>query len=164
MKKIKISLQTIEKMLRERRYLFGVLIAAFGMFFLFTAIPVIFIPGNSFLFQINLFTMKEYLFLAGLAMVAGININLQIYAYRQVKVKAVKNSATSTTPSFIAALFGTATCASCLTTILGFLGIGTVITLLKYRWLITGITLTIMLLSLYFTTQKIQGCKSCTEK
>ena len=165
MKKLKTMHRTIQRMLKERKYQLGVTGAAIGIIFLFILMPVLFTPGNSFLFQLTLFTIKEYLLLAALALIASININLQIYAYKQAKVKTGKHSAASSLSAFLAAFFGTASCAGCLTTILGFLGFGTMLVLLKYRWLITAGTLIIMLLSLYFTTQKIErGCKSCSDK
>lgn len=162
MKKFRITYQTIQRMLKERKHrvLIGVLAA--GMFFLFLLIPVLLIPGNSLTFQLTIFTIKDYVLLSVLALLAALNMNLQIYAYRQAKMKAGKGTAATSGSAFLAALFGTASCAGCLTTLLGFLGVGTVLVLLKYRWLIVSITITIMLLSMYFTTQKIEGgCKNC---
>lgn len=149
-------------MLKERKHRVLVGIIAAGMFFLFTLMPVLLIPGNSFLFQLKIFTTKDYVLLGILALLAAFNINLQIYAYQQAKIKSGKAAASSSS-AFLAALFGTASCAGCLTTLLGFLGVSTVLVLLKYRWVIVSITIAIVLLSLYLTTQKIEGyCKNCS--
>lgn len=64
--------------------------------------------------------------------------------------------------AFVATLFGTVSCASRLTAVFGLLGIGTVLFLVKYQWIIVSIAIALMLISLYLTSLKLNGvCNTC---
>lgn len=87
---------------------------------------------------------------------------MQVFSYRQAKLYSSGKTAVGGGSAVIAALFGTASCSSYLAGVFGFLGIGTVFFLVEYQWLIVGIAILIMLVSLYFTSLKLNGvCESC---
>ncbi|MBI2671420.1 hypothetical protein HYX16_00640 [Candidatus Woesearchaeota archaeon] len=87
---------------------------------------------------------------------------MQIFSYKQAKSFSPGRTAVGGGSAVVAALFGTASCASCLVAVLGFLGIGTVFFLVEYQWFIVGLAILIMLVSLYLTSLKLNGvCNSC---
>ena len=158
-----------KQVLRERKYFLALLIFALFFFALFIFIPVAAIPGNSFAFQLSIFRAQDYFLMIFLALLVGLNFSMNIYAWRErrqaadISKSAVSSSAAGFGGAF-AAIVGTATCASCLASLFGIvgLGIGSVAFVLKYQTFFLLGAIALVILSLYFTARKIDKiCDSC---
>ncbi len=159
---IKIIINSLRRTLHSKNYLLIFLLIAFIFFSIFVLIPVFSIPGNSLSFQLEIFTFWNYVLMFSLAITISLMISMQIYAYKTKKSvrRGVGRGAVGGFSSIMAGLFGTASCASCVAAIFGFLGLGTVFFLIEYQWYIVGISLALVLLSIYLTSLSIErGCK-----
>lgn len=151
----------------DKRYLFGFLAVAFAMFWLLLYIPIRAIPGNDLAFQLSILTPKDWFLFTVLPVLTALSIVMNIYILKnkgsaQDGAAMVGQGGTGFFSGIIASVFGTATCASCVATIFGFLGIGGVLFLLQYRTYITTVAIILLLISLYFTSKRVlNACESC---
>ncbi len=163
MSKIQIIFKSIKEVMRNKNDVTIFSVASLIFLMLFISIPVFTIPGNSLLFQLEIFTFWNYVLMILLSVLIGLMTSMQIYAYKIKKsVRGVGRGVVGGFSSIMAGLFGTASCASCLTVVFGFLGIGTVFFLIKYQWFIVGISLFLIIISIYFTSLSIEkNCGVC---
>ncbi len=160
--KINHIINASKQVLSRRNYLILFIALIFIILAVFISIPVFLIPVNSLLFQLTVFTTKDYILLTILSVLTSLIIVMQIFSYKQAKLYSSGRTAIGGGSAIVAALFGTASCSACLAAVFGFLGIGTVLFLVEYQWFIVGIAILIMLVSLYFTSLKLNGvCDSC---
>ena len=129
------------------------------------AIPLLLVPGNDLAFQLSIMPPRDYGTIALLGLLTGVSIMLNLYVFNRERDKQVKKlGMMSVTGGFgiISSFFGSITCVACASTILGFLGIGTVTFLLAYRFQIVLLSIIFILLSVYFTSRKILNlCDVC---
>lgn len=153
--------------LKDKFYLTGFLSASGALFWLFLYIPVRVIPGNDFAFQLSILRPSDISLLILLSLITSLSITLHFYLLRKkVSNKGITltigSGLAGSTVGIIGSLFTTASCAACVATILGFLGVGTVFFLLNNRQLIIALSIFLMLVSLHFTARKVLGiCDSC---
>lgn len=153
-----------KQVLSRRNYLISFIAIIFIILAVFISIPVFLIPANSLLFQLTVFTIKDYVLLTVLSILISLIIVMQVFSYKMAKFCSPGKTAVSGGSAIIAALFGTASCASCLVAVFGFLGVGTVFFLVEYQWPIVGISILIMLVSLYFTSLKLNEVYTSCKK
>jgi len=129
----------------------------------FIFLPVILIPGNSLIFQLGIFTFWNYVLMILLAGLIGLMISMQVYIYKIKKsVRGSGKGVIGGFSGFVAGIFGTAACSSCVAAIFGFLGLGTVFFLIKYQWYVVGISLALVLLSIFMSSLSIEkNCEVC---
>lgn len=137
-----------------------------AMFFLFVLIPVWVVPGNSFAFQLSLFTPQDFILLLSLSLLNGLFITMQVYAMKAAKTTAqsIGSGVGGGASALFAGIAGTAFCASCLAPLFAFFGIGFsgVIFTLQYRFYFVAAIAALMLAALYLTSKKIVGtCEDC---
>ncbi|MBI2107086.1 hypothetical protein HYT57_03810 [Candidatus Woesearchaeota archaeon] len=151
-----------KEVLSGKNYLISFIALIFIILAVFISIPVFLIPANSLLFQLTVFTIKDYVLLTILSVLTSLLIVMQIFSYKKAKLYSSGRTAIGGGSAVVAALFGTVSCSACLVAVFGFLGIGTVFFLVEYQWFIVGLAILIMLVSLYFTSLKLNGgCDSC---
>lgn len=150
------------QVLGERKYI--TIFFSLTVFFLglFIFIPVVTIPGNTLAFQLSIFQLQDYLLITFLALLVGLNFSMNIYTWkRQRRLAAISKStasgATAGVSGAFAAVVGSATCASCLAVLFGFmgLGIGSVAFVLKYQIYFLLGAIALVVISLYFTARKV---------
>lgn len=149
-------------------YLAMFLVAA-GLFLaVFVTLPVATIPGNSFAFQLAIFRVRDYLLMAALAVLAGLNLTIRVYRAGRLragkKLPALCQGTTTGALGVMGAMVGTASCASCLAALLGLVGLGTgsVFFMLQYRWYFLLGAVALMLWSLALTARKVTTvCRQC---
>lgn len=153
--------------LSEKKYFVGFISLAFLFFSLLVYIPIRSIPGNTLKFQLALMGVKDYALLVILSLLTSLSLVMSFYALR-LKVTAregaslVSRGGIGSFSGVVASIFGTATCASCVASIFGFLGFGGVLFLLKYRNLVVVFAIVLLLVSLYFTAKRLLGvCEAC---
>lgn len=159
---IKIILKASKEVLSKRNYLIGFFILALFLFFVFIAIPILTIPGNSLSLQLTIFKLKDYSLLIFLSILTSLMFIMQFYLYKNARIIHYGKTAIHGISGFTGAIFGTASCASCIAVVFGFLGAGTVLFLVRYKWYVTSFAIIFMLTSIYFSSLKINNvCKNC---
>lgn len=160
----------VREVLKRKVYLWGFLLLAPVIFFVFVLIPVTTIPGNNFIFQLKVFALKDYIILSAVSFISALFFIMQSYIFFRTREKRAKLGTAGQGMiggygGFVAALFGTASCTSCLASIFGFMGFGSILFLAKYQWIILLAAIGLMLVSIYFTSKKVIGiCTSCDSK
>lgn len=153
--------------LSQRGYFFSMVLLTIAIFLLFLAIPVKTVPGNTFAFQLSILDVRQYILLGALSFLIALSLTLHIFALMHKRsmrtgVSMAGQSATGFLSGTIASIFGTATCAYCVSAFFGFLGIGGVLFLIEQRTWITAAAIVLMLILLYFTSRKVLGiCEVC---
>jgi len=147
-----------KKVLQNRGYLRIFIIASASFLALFILLPTLLTPGNSLIFQWSeVFTFWNYVLMISLSSLIGLMISMQVYSYRIKKsMKSTGKGVVGGFSGFIAGIFGTAACSSCVAAIFGFLGLGTVVFLIQYQWYIVTLSLILVLLSIYLTSLTIE--------
>jgi hypothetical protein len=149
---------------KYKLYFLGLSLAIFLILIL---LPVLSIPGNSFGFQLSIMKQSEIILFVILSILTALSIVFHIYILRHIKSKKVGISLVGQSglgifSGLIGSLFGAASCASCLTFVFGLLGVSGVVFLLDYKTPITYGAIIILIISLYFTSQKVLGvCTRC---
>ena len=142
---------------RNLIYFSAIMLILFG---LFSIIPALVSPHITISSQFRLYSHFDYVFMLILSIIVSLNIVMNLHDIKS-NSKAGKVAGMSSIGGF-AALIGTATCPSCLISIFGFMGVGTLFFMVKYRLLISGIAILVMLLALNYTSKKVAGkCKRC---
>ena len=153
--------------LRLRSYCLGFLLGTPMVFFLLVTIPVVAIPFNTYLFQLKIFFFRDYLLLVILSILVSLFLTMQVRSIAlnriaRQRTDVVAHGFLGTAGAIIGSIFGTAACASCVAALLGFLGFGTVLFLLQFRWLITLFAVGLMFVSLYLSARRLNGlCEAC---
>lgn len=139
------------------------IITSFLFLALFILLPIFLTPGNSLIFQLGVFTFWNYVLMISLSGLIGLMISMQVYTYKIKKsAKGSGKGVVGGFSGFVAGIFGTAACSSCVAAIFGFLGLGTVLFLVEYQWYIVGISLALVLVSIYLTSLGIEkNCEVC---
>lgn len=170
MNKLNQIILAIKVVLRDKKYLAAFLFLSVAIFWLFIYIPVKNIPGNDFAFQLSIMTLQDKILLVILSLLVSLSIVMNVYAFKlkrsaKVGISMVGQGGGGLFSGAAASIFGTATCASCVASIFGFLGTGGVLFLLEYRTQIVLVSAVLLLISIYFTSAKVLGvCKSCGVK
>jgi hypothetical protein len=124
---------------------------------------LVFLPGKNIKF-FNIFDYSLIFILSVLTVYSLIIHSFLFFKQKSLKsaVLVLGQGGMGSISGIIASAFTTATCAACLSGILGFLGVGTLYFLLDNRLLITLTTIILLLVSIYFASQKVLGiCKVC---
>ncbi len=162
---VSVVKEALKIVFKEKGYIFGVMGTAVLIFFMIIAIPLLLVPGNDLAFQLSIMPPRAYGTIALLGLLTGVSIMLNLYVFNREKDQQVKKvGMMSVTGGFgiISSFFGSITCVACASTILGFLGIGTVTFLLAYRFQIVLLSILFILLSVYFTSRKVLNlCDVC---
>lgn len=156
-------IEAIKIVFSRKRYLAGFLLGIAFFLLLFVLIPTKTIPGNDFLFQLSIFTLRNWLMMIFLSVLASFVLILNIYNFIQKrKVSNVGQGGVGTGASIVGAIFGTAACSSCIASIFGFLGAGVVFTLIDFSFYITVGAIALLLIALYFAVrQTAKVCQEC---
>jgi len=160
----------VREVFKKKLYLFAFLLSAPIIFLAFVLIQVTTIPGNNFIFQLKVFALKDYIILSAVSLVSALFFVMQSYIFFRLREKRARLGTAGQGMiggygGFVAALFGTASCTSCLASIFGFMGFGTILFLAKYQWLILLVAIGLMLISIYFASKRILNfCASCSRE
>ena len=167
MKKAQIVWEAILIIIKEPKYIFGGIIVALSVFGLLLFIPLVSIPGNSLQFQLSIMPRRDFIILTALSLLTGLAVMFHVYIlsnHKKHKISQVGQLTFSGLMGVISSFFGTFTCIACAGTVVGFLGVGAVIFVAKYRFYIASIALALMMVSLYFTSLKVLNvCEECND-
>jgi len=150
---IKLIYNSTKEILSKKSYKLLFLFIAVIVLAIYIIIPVFSIPGNDFLFQLSIFTFKDFIVLIPFSLLVSLMISMQIYSYKQRKsLRLVGKSVVGGYSGIVAGVFGTASCSSCVAAIFGFLGTGSVLFLIANQWWVVSIAGLLVILSLYLTS------------
>ncbi len=152
-----------KEVLRKKGYgliFISVAIIFFGILFF---LPVFAIPGNDIKFQGNVFTINDYLIMIFLSLTIGLLISMQVYNFKMKRsAKVAGKGILGGFSGFVVGIFGTASCASCIAVVFGFLGAGTIFFLVENQGPVVFISSLLMITSIYLTSKNIlNGCEEC---
>lgn len=136
---------------------------------LFVLVPVWSVPGNSVDFQLSLFTLGNWILFAVLALLIALLLTMQVLIFRRAKSNAVRakgvgnaaGGAVGAYSGILGGVFATAACSWCVAAVFGFLGTGTVLFIAQNQFWAVLIAISIMLISLYFTSKKVVRACDC---
>ncbi len=156
----------IKTVLKVRRNFLIFVITAIAFLVLFVIIPVTTIPGNTILFQLSIFTARDYSLMVFLAILTGLNFAMQAFNWRQgrnARSQALTQGTASGLLGVFGAVVGTAACASCLASLFALIGLGTgsVFFVLKNQSLFLGGAILLMLIAIYFSAKKVNKLCNC---
>lgn len=167
---INLIYSAIKKVLAEKIYLLLALFAAAFFFGVFIFIPLVTIPGNDLRFQLSIYSRENYILMISLALLVGVTFTTQLYAARQHRTlrkslpPVLQSVMLSGASSIFGSIVGTASCASCLASLFGLIGLGTgslFFVLENQSYFLLG-AIALMLVSLYFAARKVNRlCSSC---
>jgi len=138
----------------------------FTLIFVFSYIflPVWLTPGNSLLFQLSIFKIKDYILFVVLSTVTALLLLMQIFLFQSKKqrVQTVGQGGVGIFSAIFAGLLATAACSSCIVAVLGFLGAGSVFFVLENQPYVVFVAIVLVIISLYFSSKRVLGyCKDC---
>lgn len=150
---------------KKSNYTILFVVLVFVMFALFTLTPVWTVAGNTLVYQLKIFTTRDYAVLLLLSGLSALFITMQAYAMRLRKnVVGLGETVGGGLGALFAGIAGTAFCASCLAPLFVIFGIGFggVVFVLNYRWYFVVAITFLMLTAIYLTARKINRvCTSC---
>ncbi len=158
-------LAAAEEVASNAKYLWLFVLASAFFAVLFLAYPILATPGNDLAFQLSITPWWGLLLMGFLAFATGLLVTMQAYIFRRLKALPAKETGGTIVGSisaFLANMFASASCTACVSALFGFLGLGTIIFLLNYRWEIVGASIALILVSLYFASRRIANhCRDC---
>ncbi len=134
------------------------------LFAVYVSVPVFAIPGNSYGFYLKITPPYEIAAIAVLSLLMGIELTMQAYAWRHNihRLQHAGAGIAGLVSGSAAALFSTATCASCMSALFSFIGFGGMAFMIQHRMEMMAATLALLGASFYFTSKRIAGkCASC---
>ncbi len=155
--------KTILQILKDRRDRRIVIVAALVILMLLLFVPTFVIPGDTFLFQLQLFTVQDYILMALLSFMAGLIFALQWHSMRAIR----SQKATSTAGSIFSGLTGlagaavsTLYCGCGAAVLLGFIGFGasSIFFFIHYQSYFLAGGILLLFISLYFAARKVGKC------
>lgn len=163
MNRLQIVALALKTLFEKKNFFVFFVPPTFLALWFFIYIPVKKVPGNSFGFQISLFSLSDWLLLILLSVLTSINFLMNIFVVEREIKKSL--STASLGRGSVGVIFGalgsifgpTASGASCVGSIFGFLGVTGILFLLKYRQVIVVGSILIMILTLYQTSKKFLG-------
>lgn len=146
----------------KRNYLlFGVFASI--IFFIVVIIPVMAIPGNDILFQLSIMPVRDYIILITIALLSALMVTMHSFLFS--RDRTIHNASGLTATGLMgvgAALVSLTTCISCASTVIGFVGVSALGFLHDYRFLVSVVSLGILLFALYHTSRRVTGyCNAC---
>lgn len=151
-------ISSAKQSLKGVKYKFLFIGVALFLFFLFVLIPTISVPGNTFLFQLSLFSPLDFSVTIFLSILYSLFITMQVYAMKQKRsIKGVGTAVGGGVGALFAGVAGTAFCASCLAPLFALFGIGFggVLFVLEYRFYFVITIVVLMLIAIYLTARNI---------
>ncbi|MBI2051996.1 hypothetical protein HYT33_04535 [Candidatus Roizmanbacteria bacterium] len=137
------------------------------IFLFFVMVQIWTIPGNNIRLQLSIFKTRDYILTVLLSFLVSLFLVMQAFIFRnaysaKTKLASVGVGGATGYLGMGAAVLATATCAACLIALFGFLGFGSIVFLLKNQWWVVSVAIILLLVSLYFSSRKVNGlCESC---
>ncbi len=150
---------SVKKSLNDTKYKLLFVLISLLIFFVFVLIPTISIPGNTFLYQLSLFSPLDLIVTISLSILYAIFVVMQVYSMRHKKqISGIGTTVVGGAGTLFAGVAGASFCASCFASLFAILGVGFggVLFVLEYRfYFVIGIVI-LMFIAIYLTSRGIQ--------
>ncbi len=164
----KIIVSAIKIILAKWTYRVALVVLSILLVTLYISVPVITIPGNTFIFQLSLYTPTDFVLFVLLSITTSLLILLQVFIFSRLR-KEKQNSkviAQGGVGIFSGLLAGVVTSVTCVPCAIGFLGIfgsvGTILIVSEYQSYFATAAIILVLLGIYYTSLRVMGyCKTC---
>lgn len=148
--------------LANARYLFLFLLLSVAVFWIIILVPAWIISSD---IQSQGFSAGDLVFLAVVSMLISMVVSMQVFSFRLTGKAGAGQSALGGA-GFVSALsagiFSSATCGLCIAAVFSFLGAGGVIFLVDNRAYVIAGSVALLLVSLYFSSKKVNDdCEVC---
>lgn len=164
-KEIYIAISTV---FANRRFFGLCMVLAVVMFGFMFFFPIMNVPGNDIGMQVSLYGVWDYAALVFLSGLSSLVLTMQVYVFQQgyarpaATAHATAVGSVGVVSGLVSSMFATASCTLCAGALFSFLGFGTVLFLVEYRWYVVGFALALLGVSLYLLARRItQGCAVC---
>lgn len=161
----------MKRVLRQPTYLAVFILLTPVIATLLFLIPITTIPGNSVALGLQMLSAtKDYLILISIAALESLLLVMFWYAWRRShtttqNLKVVGQGNVGMVSGVMAFLFGSKLCPICLATIFGVFGPSATLAALYYRPWILGVSVFLLLVSLYLVAKRInKKCAHCLAK
>lgn len=168
---ISVFFDAFRLVFKNKLYSIALLILSLLFFGVFVYIPVTTIPGNDLAFQLQIMTTGDYGLFTTLSILASLSVVYNVFIFLKSwritsNLNHVGNMTVSGFTSFGSSVMGSMTCLACGGSLfLGYIGIGGAVFIFKYRLLLTVLSISLMIISLYFSSRKVLGvCTACSIK
>jgi len=162
------TIEAIQTVLSDKRYLLGFVFFSSAFFVLIFQIQVIATPGNSISYQADLLGYKDWLFFAAISVLNGLFVAMEVYMTKfrnKTRAGSLAGTAISgagTLSGIVATIFAAATCSLCVSAIFSFLGANGVIFLVENRGLVVSLSLILLISALVMTSRRLYtACETC---
>lgn len=146
--------ESLKILLTEKSYLISILPLALLFAFIFVSIPVFLVQGNSFLFQLSLYSSWHYVMVALLSILSSLLVLSGVYRYQKQR-KGAGSSGIGVVSGILASIFLSPACPMCVAAIFGFLGFGVVSFLVSNYLVIFSAGFLVLAISLYVSLSKM---------
>lgn len=154
--------QPFQKVFRRPIAIFRFFIVSAAIFSTLILIPVLTIPGNDFLFQLEILDPIILELFIALSILNSLLIEFQLYIKREVKARQGAATKAGFLSVILSSLSATLVCAACYSSVLALLGLGVSAFLVKYRLIVGAIALLLTLIALYYSGKRINNhCEVC---
>lgn len=161
---LKAMIPATRKVLENQKRVVFFLVLAVVVFALYTFLPVALIPGNSIGLQLSITRPQDYILFAILSITTALLIMMHTYLISQKKgkISGLAQGGTGVASGLFGGLLATAACSSCIASLIGFLGSGSVFFVVENRTPISIASFALLLGATAFTAKRIEGsCREC---
>lgn len=158
-------INAIKQIFIEKQYITWSVVLSVLIFALYIFLPVWLIPGNDPLFQLSILRLQDFILFAMLSFMTALLILMQIFLTQRSKKEragAIGRGSVGVSSSLFGGLLATAACPGCITTLLGFLGAGSIFFVIENQMYFLAGAIVLTFTAIYFTARRInRHCKSC---
>lgn len=163
---LNILISAIWTVLSRWTYRIAFVILAVLFVALYISIPVMLIPGNTFTFQLSLYTPADYTIFISISVLTSLLVLMQVFSFLRSRARTVRTIGRSSVGVFsgiFSGMFASVTCVPCA---IGFLGIfgsaGSTLIISKYQYYFIAIASIFVLWGIYYASRNVMGyCKEC---
>ncbi|MFN7991837.1 MAG: hypothetical protein U0R44_06815 [Candidatus Micrarchaeia archaeon] len=156
--------KAVSLVFRDQRGLQTALAFGAAAFLFSISVPVLTIPGNSYAFFFSSTPPLQLVMTLLISAFMSLVMTMQVYAWRHKAHSIIHAGAgiAGLISGSSSIIFTSATCASCMSAVVSFIGFGSAVFLVEHQALIMAATFVILGVSFYMTSEKIAGgCVSC---
>jgi len=133
---------------------------------LYISIPVMLIPGNTFAFQLSLYTFADYAIFISISVLTSLLVLMQVFSFlnsRRHNARDIGHGSVGIFSGILSGMFASVTCVPCA---IGFLGIfgsaGSALIISQYQYYFILVAIIFVLLGIYYASRRVMGyCKEC---
>jgi len=133
---------------------------------LYISIPVMLIPGNTFTFQLSLYTPADYAIFISISILTSLLVLMQVFSFlhsRTYSARAIGRGSVGVFSGIFSGMFASVTCVPCAIGFLGIFGsVESTLIISKYQYYFIAVASIFVLWGMYHASRRVMGyCKEC---